>query len=265
MTQNTGSAVYVYCLIRASRRPRLARMPAGVPDATPPALHDLGASIWLVASDVPLDVYGTDNLEPRLRDLDWVASVAVAHEAVNDFFARMRGSVVVPMKLLTMFSTQEKAAADVRARRTAVHRAMRHIAGCEEWGIRVTRRPAAALPDEHARPRTGAGFLHARKAAREAAATARAGAAAAAAASYTRLKRHAKDARVRALGRETGTNPPVFEAAFLVRASARARFTAEARRQERTLQHAGAELTLTGPWPAYNFVGTDDAGRRRAR
>jgi hypothetical protein len=170
------------------------------------------------------------------------------------------------MKLLTMFSTQEKAAADVRARRTAVHRAMRHIAGCEEWGIRVTRRPAAALPDEdeHARPRTGAGFLRARKAARDAAATAGAGAAAAADASFTRLKRHAKDAHVRARGREPGTNPPVLEAAFLVRASARARFTAEARRQERTLKRAGAELTLTGPWPAYNFVAAD-AARRRAR
>jgi hypothetical protein len=66
VTQNTGSAVYVYCLIRASRRPRLARLPAGVPDATPPALHDLGASIWFVASDVPLDVYGPDNLGRRL-------------------------------------------------------------------------------------------------------------------------------------------------------------------------------------------------------
>jgi hypothetical protein len=240
-------------------------VPAGVPGAAPPALHDLGASIWLVASDVPLDVYGPDNLEPRLRDLDWVASVAIAHEAVNDFFARMRGSVVVPMKLLTMFSTEGKAAADVRARRTAVHRAMRHIAGCEEWGIRVTLRPAAALPDDgHARPRTGAGFLHARKAARDAAATARADAADAADASFTRLKRQAKDARVRARGREPGTNPPVLEAAFLVRASARARFTAEARRQERTLKIAGAELTLTGPWPAYNFVGTD-AVRRRGR
>jgi Gas vesicle synthesis protein GvpL/GvpF len=265
VTQNTGSAVYVYCLIRSSRRPRLARVPAGVPDGAPPTLHDLGASIWLVASDVPLDVYGPDNLEPRLRDLDWVASVAVAHEAVNDFFARMRGSVVVPMKLLTMFSTEEKAAADVRARRTAVQRAMRHIAGCEEWGIRVTRRPAAAPPDEgHAHPRTGAGFLHARKAARDAAATARAGAAAAARASFTRLKRHAKDVRPQVRGPEPGTNPPVLEAAFLVRVSARARFAAEARRQERTLKQVGAELTLTGPWPAYNFVDTD-AVRRRAR
>ena len=259
MTQDTGSAVYVYCLIRAARRPRLARVPGGVPGASTPALHDLGASIWLAASDVPLDVYGPANVEPRLRDLDWVASVAVAHEAVNEFFARMRANAVVPMTLLTMFSSVEKAAADVRARRTAIHRAMRHIAGCQEWGIRVLPRPRPILPDddERVRPRTGADFLHARKAARDAAASLRRETAAAADASLARLKRHAKDVRVRGRGREPGTNPPVLEAAFLVRSSDRARFAAEARRQERSLKQAGAELTLTGPWPAYHFVGAD--------
>ncbi len=259
MTQHIGSAVYVYCLIRASRRPRLARVPDGVPGASAPALYDLGASIWLAASDVPLHVYGPANVEPRLRDLDWVASVAVAHEGVNEFFARMRANVVVPMKLLTMFSSVEKAAADVRARRTAIHRAMRHIAGCQEWGIRVTPRPrpALGLDDDRARPRTGAGFLHARKAARDAAASVHRETVAAADASLTRLKRHAKDVRVRAGGREPGTSPPVLEAAFLVRSSERARFAAEARRQQRSLKEVGAELTLTGPWPAYNFVGTD--------
>lgn len=254
MSHSLDSAVYVYCIVRATRRPRVARVPAGVPGATTPTLLDLRQSLWLVTSDVPLDVYGPDTLEPRLRDLDWVASVAVSHEAVTEFFARMRGTTVVPMKLLTMFSSADKATVDVRARRAAIRQTMRHIAGCEEWGIRVTRRPADATEGRDSRPRTGAGFLQARKAARDAAVSARIGAAAAADASFERLTRHAKDAQRRPRGREPGTNPPVLEAAFLVRTGSRGRFKAEARRQSRVLAAAGADLTLTGPWPAYNFV-----------
>jgi hypothetical protein len=49
-------------------------------------------------------------------------------------------------------------------------------------------------------------------------------------------------------------NPPILEAAFLVPASARARFKLEARRQAGACAAAGADMTLTGPWPAYSFV-----------
>jgi hypothetical protein len=156
VTHSLDSAVYVYCIVRATKRPRGTRAPAGVPLGSAPTLLDLHQSLWLVTSDVPLDVYGPEKLEPRLRDLDWVASVAVAHEAVTEFFARMRGTTVVPMKLLTMFSSADKAAADVGARRAAIRQTMRHIAGCEEWGIRITRLPAAATEPPQSRPRTGA-------------------------------------------------------------------------------------------------------------
>ncbi|HEX6465249.1 MAG TPA: GvpL/GvpF family gas vesicle protein [Vicinamibacterales bacterium] len=256
MTTAPDTAVYVYCVCRAPRRPRIARDRHGVPGATVPAPERVAPTLWLVASAVPLDVYGPGNLEPRLRDLDWVADVAVAHEAVTESVARGRGVVVVPMKMFTMFSTLEKAGADVRARRAAIDRVIRHIAGCEEWGVRVTRQAAVAAPEDTS-PRTGAGFLRARKAARDAAATAHAGAVAAAETAFDRLTRLAKDANRRARRSEPGTNPPILEAAFLVRAGGRARFTAEARRQTSTLAKAGADLTLTGPWPAYNFVGSE--------
>jgi hypothetical protein len=51
----------------------------------------------------------------------------------------------------------------------------------------------------------------------------------------------------------------VLEAAFLVTAGARARFKAEARKQAAACAAAGAELTLSGPWPAYNFVASEVA------
>ena len=76
---------------------------------------------------------------------------------------------------------------------------------------------------------------------------------------FNRLSRYAKDAQQRPRRQEPGSNPPVLEAAFLVMAGARARFKAEAKRQAALCASAGADLTLTGPWPAYNFVGAEES------
>ena len=57
----------------------------GVPGGTRPAAHKLSASLWLITADVPLETYGPPQLESRLRDLDWVSQVALAHEAVVEY------------------------------------------------------------------------------------------------------------------------------------------------------------------------------------
>ena len=249
-----ATAVYLYCVVRAARKPALARVPRGLPDAARPGAYRLSSALWLIAAEVPLDRYDSAHLEPRLRDLQWVSDIALAHEAVVEHFARAKGTIVVPMKLFTMFSSMEKAAADVAAGRTAIERAMRRIAGCEEWGVRITRRPGAAVPSGAARPASGAAFLAAKKAVRDVAANVRAASLAAADTAFGRLRRMARAAHQRPRRQEPGSNPPILEAAFLVTTGARARFTAEAKRQSALCARAGADLTLTGPWPAYNFI-----------
>ena len=255
------TAVYLYCVVRAARTPVPARAPAGLPGATRPSAHRLGRSLWLVTAEVPLEAYGPEPLETRLRDLDWVTEIAIAHEAVIEHVTRARGVVVVPTKLFTMFSSLEKASEEIGAGRAAIERAMKHIAGSEEWGIRVARSPRATRPAASVRaaqPTSGAAFLTARKEVRDASASLRLAAIAAAEAAFVQLGRYARDASRRERREEPGANPPVLEAAFLVPAGARARFKAEARRQAAACAAAGAELTLTGPWPAYNFVGSED-------
>ncbi len=258
MTATT--AVYLYCLVRAARRPPLTRIPPGLEGATRPELVKVAEQLWVVAANVPLDTYGPPRLERRLRDLAWVSDAAVRHERVVEHFARMRNVTVLPMKLFTMFSSVDKATADLRARRSTLVRAMRHIAGCEEWGIRVTPSAAAAQTRATAGRRAtpaakgGTAFLLARKHARDAARNARVEAIAAADAAFDRLRRLARDTQRRDRRSEPGSNPPILEAAFLVTAGSRARFKAEARRQSVTCANAGADMTLTGPWPAYNFV-----------
>ncbi len=253
-------AAYLYCVVRAPRAPSLARVPAGLPGATRPGARRLGGSLWLITAEVPLDVYGPEPLEARLRAFDWVTEIAIAHEAVVEHFSRARGVVVVPTKLFTMFSTLDKAIEEVGEERATIARAMKHIAGSEEWGVRIARAPratTAVAKARGARPASGAAFLAARKDARDAGAALRVAAIAAADAAFAHLGRHARDARRRERRQEPGANPPILEAAFLVPTRARARFKAEARRQASACADAGAELTLTGPWPAYNFVGAE--------
>lgn len=250
------SAVYLYCVVHSARRPPVARAPEGLAHAARPAVHDAGKGLWVIGADVPLAEYGPGALERRLQDLDWVATAAVAHEAVVEHFSRARGSTAIPAKLFTLFSSVDRAIADVAARRASIARVMKRIAGCEEWGIRVTRGTAAPAPARiRSASTSGAAFLAARKAARDATSNARAAAAAAGENAFNALSRHARDAKARDRRAEPGTNPPVLEAAFLVPLSARAKFNAEARRQAAACAAGGADLTLTGPWPAYNFVG----------
>lgn len=249
-------ATYLYCVVSSARKPSTARAPEGLPGAGRPEAHQAAPPLWLIAAEVPLDLYGPSALETRLRDLDWVSRVAVAHEAVVEHFSRGSGCILVPAKLFTMFTTLDKAVEDVASRRAALVRVTKRIAGCEEWGVRVFRKqPVAPAAVGTTRPTSGAAFLTARKAARDAIVDARVQAAAVADEAYRRLARQSRDAVQRERRQEPGTNPPVLDAAFLVPMAKRAAFKKEARAQRDQCVDAGLELALTGPWPAYNFIG----------
>jgi hypothetical protein len=187
-----------------------------------------------------------------------VADVAVAHEAVVEHFAGRRQATVVPMQLFTMFSTLDRAIEETKSQRSALEPVLAHIAGCEEWGVRINRGPAAAGARTRAptRAKSGAAFLAARKQARDEARAALRGAAETADHAYHALAVIARDARRRDDAPSGAVPPPLLDAAFLVPAARRARFKAAARRLAATAALTGADVTLTGPWPAYNFVQT---------
>jgi hypothetical protein len=258
------TAIYVYCLARAARRPRASGLPEPLPGASAPALAAVDDGVVLVTSEVPLEIYAPAQLEPRLRDLDWVSEVAVAHERIVQHFARRAGITVIPMKMFTMFSSLDKAIADVRSRRREIDRTIMRVAGCEEWGIRVTKVPGGSGGRTTKRGTraesvvsSGTAFLAARRDARDAVVAAKSVARSAADRAFTGLARLARDARRRDERQEPGSNPPILEAAFLVRTGTRARFKAEARRQAASCEAAGAAMVLTGPWAPYNFVNSN--------
>lgn len=250
-------AVYVYCLVRSARKPAAATVPPGLPGGERPAPSKLDDRLWMITAGVPLDRYGPGPLEASLRDIDWVTSIALAHEAVVEHFVRAPGASVIPMKMFTMFSTDARAAAEMRKKRRELDEVFARIDGCEEWGVRVTRGALQTSPVKGAKPRTGAAFLAARKQTRDEARNAVAAAAEAADAAFAALSEIAREGRRRTDGVPGGV-APLLDAAFLVPARRRSRFHAAAERAAKDVALRGAVMTLTGPWPAYNFVAAGD-------
>jgi len=254
-----ASATYVYCVARASAKPRASRAPAGLPGATPPRLLDAGGSVWIVCASVPLTSYGPAVLESSLRDLAWVGDIAVAHESVVEHFAQQKNVTVVPMKLFTMFSSEDRAREAMRARRQEILAAVRRISGCEEWGVRITSSGgsitgrAAVLGPAPTTPTSGVAFLTAKKEARDLARERSRTAADSAEHAYSTLSAISRDARRRDDAPE-GAVAPLLDAAFLVPTARRSRFKAAARKLAVAATKTGTEVTVTGPWPAYNFV-----------
>jgi hypothetical protein len=248
------TVTYLYCVVYAEKLQRLSRVPEGIPGADRARACAAGRFVWAILADVPLDTYGSGALEDALQDLQWVGRVALAHETLVEHFSRQRQSTVVPMQLFTMFSNEDRAVAETRARRPEIVAIVKRISGCQEWGVRIMRRPAGVVKPAvgTARAQSGAAFLAARKQARDAARDMLLAAAEHADQAYETLAAIARDARRRQDAPPAGAVAPLLDAAFLVPEARRARFKTAARR---LASGTGAgELTLSGPWPAYNFV-----------
>ena len=116
--QKRPTGTYVYCLVAASRRPPVSRLPRGLPGIGRVRLLGVGRHRFLAVADAPLDRYGEEAINRGLSDLDWVARAAVAHEAVVEAF--IGASATVPMKLFTIFTSDERAVEHVRDRKSVV-------------------------------------------------------------------------------------------------------------------------------------------------
>jgi hypothetical protein len=253
-----GSATYVYCLVAAPRAPKLGRAAAGLPGAGPLRLLDVGDGLYLVAADVPLARYGETAIRRGLSDLEWVSRAAVAHEAVVESF--IDAPAVLPMKLLTIFNSDERAIAHVRTDRGRIDALVKRVANHHEWGVRVVldraRALKAAAPSRAGPTATsGVAYLTRKKAVRDASLELAERARESVAALYDRLSAKARAARRQAVSEmPVQGGPLLLDAAFLVPRSRSKTFHALAAREARALSRHGYGVTLTGPWPPYTFV-----------
>jgi hypothetical protein len=238
---------------------------AGLPGTGPVRLLDAGRGLWIVVADAPLGRYGEAAINRKLSDIDWVSRAAVAHEAVVESFIGQRA--VLPMKLFTIFMSDNRALGHVRDDRLRVDALIGRVANRLEWGVRVTldrTRPAAAPKAAAGRRRApaprrstaaaGVSYLSQKKAARDAAVELAERAGETVAGLYDRLADRSDSAKRRSAGELPAQGAPLLDAAFLVPRARAASFRALMTREARALARSGYLVALSGPWPPYTFV-----------
>jgi hypothetical protein len=254
-----NEATYLYGLFRGPQAPSAAGAPPGPPGLSPVRALDLGGGLWLLVAGAPLPDYGSEEIQRRLSDLSWVSDRALAHQEMIEHFSH--SGTVLPMKLFTLFASDERAIAHIRERREQLDKVLDRVDGCVEWGVRVrlddarAREVLTAEAQAGGELSSGKAFLLRKKleadASRELAARLREEMDTA----YAELAAAASEA----VRREPAASPEsggrlLLDAAFLVRQERGAEFEAVVERCAARLAPRACDVTLTGPWPPYNFI-----------
>src|SRR5712692_3332247 len=100
-----ATATYAYCVVANATRPRPKRKVARLPGMGPVRLLDVDRGLYLAVADAPLDRYGE--------------------------------TAVLPMKLFTIFTSDERALTHVRGERQRILAVSNRVANQHEWGVRV--------------------------------------------------------------------------------------------------------------------------------
>jgi hypothetical protein len=254
-----ANGTYVYGVIAGppSRLRRAAgrRSKSSLPGTGPVRLIALEGDLHAVVADAPLRLYGQEALARKLSDLEWVSRAAVAHETVLESFAD--AAAVVPMKLFTLFTSDDRALAHLRAEHRRIDATVKRVAHHHEFGVRVIldRRPVASAPGRTAGRPTGLSYLKEKKAQRDLTRELAVRAGETVDGLFDRLASRATLAKRRPASElSAGGGRLLLDAAFLVSRSKARAFGSAVAREMRSLGRDGYAITMTGPWPPYSFI-----------
>lgn len=258
----TDRCVWVYA-IADDAGPPFAGGLIGVGGGAARPVRTMG--LMAIAGSVAQSEFDEAALRRNLEDLDWLEQTARAHHEVIETVAKER--TVVPMRLATVYSSDDAVAAMLQERAADLRKALARLTGRSEWGVKAyLAAPADQADGQESEPDgkalgPGAAYLRRRRAQLAARQDARQEALASAQALHAELDRLSVAARL------YPPQPPeiaarsasmVLNAAYLVADEQAGQF--EAAVTELAARHRSLQLTLTGPWPAYSFVGQDETG-----
>jgi Gas vesicle synthesis protein GvpL/GvpF len=264
-----GEGLWVYCVVRGDV-PELPAALGGVRNGAGPRLvRDAG--IAAVVSAVPLAEFGEEPLKRNLNDLDWLEGVARAHEGVVDA-ALAAGGAVVPMRMCTIFQGERQVRQMLADRGPALERTLDRLAGMAEWGVKVTAdrgrlteaaRDTVGAPGGAAGPGgAGGAYLGRKRQDRDLRERTDALLDGAIRESHARLEEWASASEVLPpQGRELAgyDGDMVFNGAYLVDESRAGSFASVVDELGRQYAEHGLTFELTGPWPAFHFVGVTES------
>jgi hypothetical protein len=258
---------YVYCLVLSPRRPAIRKRvaAAGVPGSRDTRAVAAGDDLWLIVASVPAEEYDEAALTRGLQNLEWVAPRAMAHEAVVEQFLSARA--VVPMQLFTLFTSDERALQHVDRQRKEIRAVVKRLERKLEWGLRLTfDEQAVRAAVDTARPgkQTGIAYLTRKRDLLDVQRVQLKAAQSDADQLFTALTREAADARRRRATEQAPGTKLLLDASFLVPSARTRTFRAAVGKRARAVG-AGVVVTLTGPWPAYNFIAPRSPRAKTAR
>jgi hypothetical protein len=260
-----GHGVYIYGICAAGAGP-LPRGSGAVDPRFPLTVVEDDGLAALV-SEVSLDEFAREELSlEQADDRAWLEAKVRAHEQTVE---RGLDLPLLPMRFGTVVADERDVRALLRARREMLHEALARVAGRREWGVKadadaellVARvresdpqlRALAAEADD-----SGHGFFAGKRLARETEQRVAEQTARLAERIHARVGTSAYQARVNPLPAAAAGRLPILNAAYLVDRNAEAQLRALVAEVSGELAAEGVTLTLTGPWPAYNFVSLEE-------
>jgi hypothetical protein len=263
----SGDVIYVYGIVRDELDS--TRVPEGIDDARVAKITS-GVHAALV-SRLPVTAYGAAEVEAGSGDVSWLSPRAMAHDRVLTW-AHDHGGVI-PLPMFSMWESTGSLSRWLDERATELERVFARVANADEFGLRVHRRDAvmldaiddldddvARLKREAGRATPGQRYLLERKIAEQGKGVVKAASHRIAAAVFDGLRAFSRAAIARPLAPEANRVPDatiVLNGAFLVERARNAEFRAAVADLVRQHEPRGLAFDFTGPWPPYNFVGSE--------
>jgi hypothetical protein len=221
--------------------------------------------IAAVTSRVGLDEFAPERLQGKTaEDFQWLGKIAARH---NEIICQAAASfAVLPLRLGTVFQSRESLQAMLARCRSAVVEFLKRFGSRQEWGVKLYLDNRRLEPIQgHAGPprphflgsqQSGTAYLRQKRAQLDSRRERRATVHQTVRNVEQCLTNRAEDCcRIRNLPSDLTGRPEemVFNAAFLLPASAQASWLETIESVHRDVQSSGLVLEVSGPWPPYHF------------
>jgi hypothetical protein len=267
------SVFYVYCIAEGdpAKEVLTGSSPAAIEEDSSVRLI-AATGLAAVVSSVPITAYGEESLAKNLTDPSWTALRAMRHEHVVEHFAKRIS--VVPLRFGTIYLEAARVEDMLGENSERLTEILERLRSREEWGVNVYSDRVVLmssiisvsprlkeLSERAAQATPGEAYLLQKKIDTLKSDEARVEVSRAIGEIETILRAESVDARRLRVLKVESTEHGELKAkfAFLLERSRFPQFQAAAEKLAAELKVSGISLELTGPWPAYNFAGDQQA------
>jgi hypothetical protein len=257
---DSGTAIYVYGVVPKEASPDLLADVPGI-DPSHPVVLVTDREVAAITSAVPLEEFGAEAIEDRLRDPEWLEEKVRAHDAVLE--AALERTTVLPFRFGAIY-LGEAQVRQMLAERSEFAGVLSRLRGAIELGVKgIVDRDAfrERLADERGLGQEAVGggraYMERKQFDRDLDEALRRFATDCAHESHERLAAAAAGARANAVQQREVLGPEremLLNGAYLVRADQLQGFRTSLSALQERYGPEGVTYELTGPWPPYNFV-----------